>query len=250
MRRLERSQRSVHPSSPPSRSAIFLKKCKPGSSSYRVACLASPRPLPPAPPPPLTDGNSHLDRDPALPSLTDTLDSKPTHLDIDSPTTLSLALVSRSFHSQVDQVLYSHIRITRPSALLHLQRTLVSRPQLGRIMKSLWVGPDDHLKSDWWPLKLITFDGNPFGPADTWISASLTWLREEQLIPLWVRTASWPVKGRYTPTDCRGLAIHRALIAAQKDLNVDLSRKGYNHGRNQIEEASAAWLEVERPLLL
>lgn len=83
------------------------------------------------------DGTSHLGGGPALSSLTDPLTSKPIHVDLDSPTTLSLALVSRSFHSQVDQVLYSHIRITRPSALLALQRTLVSRPQLGPIIKSL-----------------------------------------------------------------------------------------------------------------
>lgn len=192
--------------------------------------------------------SSHPGEGLPVPFAADSFDSKPTHFDIDSPATLSLALVSRSFHSQVDQVLYSHIRITRPSALLALQRTLVARPQLGRIIKSLWVGPDDQLETNWWPLQKEDTRGLDDGAPIAWLSSSLSWLHEGHLIPLWIRQARWPVQTFRSPGDCRGTAIHNALAAAQKALNVDLNFTRWNHSKTRIEEASATWRDGSRHL--
>ena len=70
---------------------------------------------------------------------------------LDTKTTKSLALVNKTFNAVVTRTLYQNLRITRPSTLRLLAATIYDRPELGRLVRSLHVGPTDPLPSDWLP---------------------------------------------------------------------------------------------------
>lgn len=73
---------------------------------------------------------------------------------IDYRTTLSIALVSRQLYNSVVPLLYTHVRLTKPSDLVFYARTAATRPDLTKLTKSLWMGPDEnHMEArDHWPL--------------------------------------------------------------------------------------------------
>ncbi|PWN25407.1 hypothetical protein BDZ90DRAFT_281614 [Jaminaea rosea] len=81
-------------------------------------------------------------------------DASPTT--VDKSTALSLALVSCDFYNIVIVELYKHIRITRPSALQMLVTTFTTRAALGKLVQSLFVGVEQHIDEDWWPLRIVT----------------------------------------------------------------------------------------------
>ncbi|PWN18162.1 hypothetical protein BCV69DRAFT_86690 [Microstroma glucosiphilum] len=66
----------------------------------------------------------------------------------------SLALVSKRLYSLMIPLIYTHVRLTKPSDLLLYAQTVSSRPCLSQHTRSLWIGPDeDHVESrNCWPL--------------------------------------------------------------------------------------------------
>lgn len=160
---------------------------------------------------------------------------KPTVVDLDVPTTLSLALVSREVSSQVATILYGHVRLAQPSALRSLHQTLASKPELGRHIRSLSVGPKGKLDAGW--PSLLGFSRNQ-GPTVTCLSSSLSWLREDHLIPVWVKGLHFPVHAQLSSPDCRGVALFKALASAQNTFDVDVSKQPYSRKGALIDEVS------------
>lgn len=74
--------------------------------------------------------------------------------DINFKMAFSLALVSKRLYSLMIPLIYTHVRLTKPSDLLLYARTVSSRPCLSQHTRSLWIGPDhEHVEDkDTWPL--------------------------------------------------------------------------------------------------
>lgn len=135
----------------------------------------------------------------------------------DIATMLNMACTSRWFYIQITLKLWRDIKITRPSALAALQRSLASRPQLGRLIRSLHVGPDHELP-EWCsrpPIRLQPSSGTRC------VSTSFR-SEEAKLLPHWCEPGSeWSLEPR--GDDLRALAISRALAAVGESLGVALA---------------------------
>lgn len=162
-------------------------------------------------------------------------------LDLDRATTLSIALVSRAFHARSITILYANVGISRPSALAMLQRTLATRPLLGTLVKSLYIGPTDTLDHMWWPLmNRMDWDSPGIGPMFTWFPTTLGGRAEERLLPKWCgHRREWPLHPA-AARDCREAAIYAAIVAAQREINVDLGHEPYSQSKKKIEKVSRA----------
>lgn len=140
---------------------------------------------------------------------------------LDAATTINLACSSRWFNVQATLRLYTHVAITRPSALASLQRAIALRPQLGRLIKSLHIGAWDPLPESWYPLRsrpgFVDDKGNPH-PTTTLILTSLS--NTEDLPEGCTPGQGWSFE--HPGLDRRSMALSRVLLAAQKSLDVDL----------------------------
>lgn len=153
----------------------------------------------------------------------------------DSATILSLCLVNRELREQVQHRLYREISVTRPSKLYALQQALVERPEKGRLIERLHLGPQDILPSHWWPLSNAYRDGysyeNP-GPGRcggpfTWIATSL----DKSQLPIGYEDRQAFVLKGSSQDSCRNLAIRRAIETAEKNLEVILHQSEQPHAR-------------------
>lgn len=72
---------------------------------------------------------------------------------IDFATIVRLALVSRYFHDTLLPVLWSHVKLTRPSHLAAFHRALTATPSRALLVKSLHLGPLEDLPEGWWPFR-------------------------------------------------------------------------------------------------
>jgi hypothetical protein len=72
----------------------------------------------------------------------------------DARTTLRIALASKALHRLAQPLLYTCVTLTRPSQLMLYARTVVRRPKLAKLARTLWIGPDSEtlLSPFWWPL--------------------------------------------------------------------------------------------------
>ena len=147
--------------------------------------------------------------------------------EVDAATTLRLASTSRWLYQRVVFFLYRDIKITRPSALALLQRAVSSHPQLGRVIKSLHVGPEDEAtEGKTSPITMQARRPHAQGswqPASYRISSSLRSPREVGLLPRW----STPGKEwcfNHEGEDAKALIISRALLAINESLGLDLDR--------------------------
>lgn len=68
-------------------------------------------------------------------------------------TMLRLLRASKVFHPVVLPLLYRNVRVTRPSALDMFERTLAERPEFGKMVERLHIGPDEELPLNWWPIR-------------------------------------------------------------------------------------------------
>ena len=64
-----------------------------------------------------------------------------------------LLYAAKVFYPLVTPLLYSHVRLTRPSTLHAFARTLCDKPSLGELLESLHIGEDEELPLDWWPVR-------------------------------------------------------------------------------------------------
>lgn len=191
-------------------------------------------------------GNDHHDqrvgRVPPVVLFKESRKAKPKRLvtDLDMPTTLALALTSRAAYNHVVRILYSHVRIERPTALHALEKTLASRPRLGRLIKSLHLGPSEGEGEDSTRIRWVVNAEDPrmLGNPVPHVTATLSWLKEEHLIPRWCGELEWPLRVMHLPSDCRGIAISDALAVAQRAADVDLCREPYSRSGALIGSVS------------
>ncbi|PWN18157.1 hypothetical protein BCV69DRAFT_86605 [Microstroma glucosiphilum] len=73
---------------------------------------------------------------------------------IDYRAVLAISLVSKRLNEYAASCLYTHVRLHKPSDLLLYAQTMSSRPALGRLTESLWIGecPETSVATSWWPL--------------------------------------------------------------------------------------------------
>lgn len=137
---------------------------------------------------------------------------------IEHSTAWPLALVSRDVHALVLPEMYRSVKVTRPSALAELVATIVARPELGRLIKNLFVGPDELLPPDWWPLVYPEDERQPWGPEQLRLS-----LDSHQAWPRWYTTGQQSqLADNAIAIPSRGRAVLSAIQSAQDHLCVDL----------------------------
>lgn len=144
--------------------------------------------------------------------------------DCDLATGFSLAQVSRSCHAIITSLLYTHIRVTTPSALRQLHTTLKARPDLAEQVKSIHLGPDSELPLSGWPLSVA--DEEAEWP-DILIATTLSDRDErEGRLPRWCEPhSSFSIE--HPKKTCRGSVINQALEGALDELNLEPWRRGY-----------------------
>lgn len=156
---------------------------------------------------------------------------------LDFQTTLSLTLSSRALYALVTPILYANVRITRPSILADFLAAIERNPALGKLVRSLHLGPETHLPQHWWPVAL-----HPMGTGDfPQIHHLATSLRDETLLPRWCCPArSWPLWVGSGTTSWRNEAVIDAITTAQRQVDVSLQRPRYNSRGHPI--GSDEWL--------
>lgn len=155
------------------------------------------------------------------PAYTDKDFDKRSTLALDLATTRSLALVSRQLYPQIVTLLYSHVKIITVSALRSFQQALSSRPALGRLVKSLHLGPADDLPARWWPL-LIDPENNGFELDYPRFYIMTSWSEgDEGKRPRWCEPhRDWNVRGdSFWNRECYDRAVHRAIKGAKDALD-------------------------------
>lgn len=174
---------------------------------------------------------------PDLTKLRDARRPPRTLLDLDLETTLDLTTVCQSIYPHAARVLYSHIRVTRPSSLQLLHRSLVERPSSGLDIKSLHIGPTDRNPyRRWWPIEPAWADHGleEYGCGTATLSDSSWTLEDELRMPQWYGSGSWPISPTRSPPDCRGISVVEAIKAAQRFIDVDLEVSPCNFARQDI----------------
>ena len=155
------------------------------------------------------------------------------------PTTLSLAQVSKTINEVANEVLYYAVRITRPSGLLELLRTVSTRPQLGMLIKHLHIGAEETLAGeDDWPLEMLdTEDGELLEYPTLRLKTSLWHPDEEEdrptLLPEWCRSQqSWCLEpGRL---DCKDAAVMAAIKVALDAIDVEPYRRRFARSGEKV----------------
>lgn len=154
-------------------------------------------------------------------------------LGIDLPTALDIALVSRECYRRVIGRIYQRVHIEKPSALRELQATLSARPHLGLLIEALYVGPAEQLAER--DRFIRTAVDRKSKQRITYFSTSLT---NHPLRPDWCcPTHEFKVPG--LGEKGRWLVISDAIEVAYRALNVDISRRNYDHAGRDIGNVSA-----------
>lgn len=83
-------------------------------------------------------------------------------VNLDTKMVLSLMLVSRDLYDYFQPLLWTHVRIEKPSALFQLHAALSSCPANGAFIKSLHLGPLSGLDDTYWPVRMKEEDDLPF----------------------------------------------------------------------------------------
>lgn len=149
---------------------------------------------------------------------------------IDAATALSLSLVSRSMYALLAPLIWRRAWLTHSSQVASFQQALAARPQLGRLVKSLHIGPDDDVPASFYPLGgqqgSVNSDDDSDAiaaepPITTAITSSLGQHNETNLLPHWAeRERRWCLEKR--AIDCGPGAVFDALCEIQRALDVDL----------------------------
>lgn len=152
-------------------------------------------------------------------------------------TMLALLRTARVLYPIITPLLYSHVRLTRPSALKSFQQTLAARPSLGRVVKALHIGPDEALPIDWFPMRRFR-RGTPRHRLFTLVLGG-----SRDTNGSWVRSQEYD----YDMTGPRGSnakrsALYDAFDTAARYLNVALHPEGENHDHSGQWLGSDVWV--------
>lgn len=175
---------------------------------------------------------------PSTPAYENVSFRSPLALDVD--TTLSLAQVSKTIDEIVVGILYDAVRITRPSALLELLRTVSTRPQLGMLIKHLHIGAEETLANQKdWPLEMQDReDGERLEYPTPRLRTSLFHPGDDDedqstLLPEWCGSLqSWPLEP--ARLDCQGAAVTAAIRVALESIDVEPYRRGYARSGDKV----------------
>lgn len=147
----------------------------------------------------------------------------------DSATVLALCLVNRELRQLVQHRLYREVSVTRPSKLYALHQALVERPEMGKLIERLHIGPQDILPPYWWPLTNAYAEGYSHessgeegcgGPFD-WLATSL----DQSQLPAGFEDRQPFLFDRSPSPSCRDAAIRQAIGTAQTILFADLTQQ-------------------------
>lgn len=147
-------------------------------------------------------------------------------LRLDRKTIHSLTLVSRQFHSTFNPVLYSHVKLTKPSILAEFRQSLFEKPSLGGMVKSLHLGPLSEMREGWWPVRFKN-PSRESGLDDTinLLKTSLT-NRDEKRRPRWCKPGKeWAYD--MPARTCYASAVGRAIRAALEGVGLKLLDPDY-----------------------
>lgn len=143
---------------------------------------------------------------------------------LDVPTIIKLCLVSHHLYRSLIGTLYARVCISRPSALLQLHRTLSSRPALGRLIRTMHVGPLEAAPDSWQPLShgfAARSQGRPAAPASD-LKCGLETPEEEALLPIWYKPGRrWRMEDGLNASNCQEEAVYAAIRVAAYALNVN-----------------------------
>lgn len=166
-------------------------------------------------------------------------------------TMLRLLQAGRAFSGLATPLLYSHVRLSRPSGLRAFHQTLATQPELGLLVESLHIGEDDALPNHWWPLRTT---GRKEPDYDSEDDQSERWLdhldygtpEPKDPYRIFFRL-NLGGEGRWrgclfyehelnapNDLDAAHLALDRAFDAASRDLDVNLQRRDRNYAERKI----------------
>lgn len=141
-------------------------------------------------------------------------------------------------HKIATKALYSAIRLTRPSDVICLLRTLKGRPELGKLVQNLHIGAEETFKASEWPLLLVRTDekGVPLERPELWLRTSQ---RKKELLPEWCEVGrAWRIepedKVEAAAIDGKEKAVRLAIQAAMRDIDIDPYRRGYGKSKQKI----------------
>lgn len=156
---------------------------------------------------------------------------------MDFTTARNLHLVSKGLYGLTSPLTYSHVWLSRPSALASFHLAVSTRPALGPLVKSLHVGPDQEL-TDWGPLqerpRAACASCGESHEVRNFITTSLKdWREEVELLPRWCHSQTlWPLD--YPPDNLHSKAVFLALLEAQSCIDVDLQLHNKDHAGARI----------------
>lgn len=203
-----------------------------------------------------SSATNHADNPPAASQGASTLTpSTSATPGVDTTTTLSLVRVSRSLYALATPIIFSHIWLTRASQVVELQRALAARPQLGYLVQSLHIGPDDELPHHCYPLhdrpcydyRYPSNSSQHFDEHHMWIITSLRGSLGAQLRPHWCDDdTDWSLEREFE-LNCREMAVFKADVAAQRALDVNLLVEGstMSGGTISVEKWTVRAYEVQ-----
>lgn len=94
-------------------------------------------------------------------------------LDLDADTTLDILCASRYLNSLVTPILFAHVRLVHPSALVSFYKALLTHPERGGMIHSLHLGPRSVLCYTHWPLELYVEGDGQTARDVLWMRTSL-----------------------------------------------------------------------------
>lgn len=151
-------------------------------------------------------------------------------LRIDYGTIFSLSLVSRHFHHTLSPLLWRHVKLTRPSALISFRQSLIADPRKATLVKSLHIGPVRQLPQGWWPARYKEpgeHDWQSDEPIDL-LKTSLS-KHEGHLLPRWCKPGNeWAYS--LPARSCQGAAVNGAIYSALDAAGVTIGDPEYHDG--------------------
>lgn len=162
---------------------------------------------------------------------------------------ITLLCVSKALNALVTPLLFAHLRIERPSALLGVYRAILRQPSRGKMVKSLHLGPVTDSSSLFWPLRYSPCGKDEDGENDYQLfiqpAEHAPWTFVEEMLPKWYPSVELFSLDAPEP-DCHGMAVFDALEVAMQALDVEPYRKEYGKSGLRIGLVSVRYL---RPLL-
>lgn len=154
--------------------------------------------------------------------------------DLDTSTLLELTLVNRELHQLTQALQYQRIELTTSSALYELHRTLTIHPELGALIRNLYIGPQGALPCSWWPL-FVDVESYVVQPPHSYIMSFLPHYAAPKACQRSGRESTWPVDA--PANTCMEAAVAKALQVAMHSVDAALIENVRNKNQDVVESA-------------